>query len=217
MNSRKIRFTLIELLIVIAIIAILAAMLMPALRSAREQSKAIACLNNLKQSGLCLSLYATDFNGWAPATYDGVTSKTWSDTLNTQGYLPSAKNILVCPSVSPWKFTGSFGNTYGIWSYDYGSRIRILGNFTHPGNLPYTAGGPSRHIIIADSLSSLTGAGQMYHIYGWISTQRFFDLRHNSKVNAFFADGHSEGIKESATADFKIQYYAKRGALCQNW
>ena len=71
----KAGFTLIELLVVIAIIAVLMGILMPALSRVRKQARDVCCLNNLKQIGLAVQMYAQEYDGFVPRAMDHEKAK----------------------------------------------------------------------------------------------------------------------------------------------
>ncbi len=167
MHARRHGFTLIELLVVISVIALLIAILLPALGKARQAAKATACRSQLRQIGIAITAYATDGRERLPdsVAYGPEAGISSNSTLTDVRGLPGAlRRYLLTPVYDPQVTprTGTvwmcpFNPTYAPQgsSYNYSGKFAREGDpnasaFSVPGKRISRAASPSEAMIVTD-------------------------------------------------------------------
>lgn len=198
---RKMRkgFTLVEMLVVMAIIAILAGILMPVFVQAREKARAISCVSNLKQLAMAELMYAEDNNGCLSPIY--ATGQNWQRT----GYWPHIlypyvrnKAVYICPTSKYEKWHDWYQRPPDVEDVvsSYGLNCTVFNLFPLPkvGSIKR----PSDCFMMADTKGALWlgphfGFPGNLVPGGCIATQLV--LHHSEGLNVAYFDGHVKWSK----------------------
>ena len=203
MNTKRNAFTLIELLTVIAVIAVLSAILIPAVGRARESANQSKCISNLRQIGVAVQSYANEHKGRYPeAWHKGEAGKPWCRAIEPYVGMESdgaePDNLFHCPAVEDDLHHG--WSDYG-YNENLGLGKRDEGNEPNP---PFVARrvnilDPAKVVVVGDCGDVATGEASWHfkalqYGRGFESEKSVPHCRHNGMANLAFLDNHVESL-----------------------